>query len=201
MASYQNGKVYRIISPNVDKVYIGSTTRSLDRRFQEHESAINNPKKPCTSSLVIKAGNASIQLIEAFPCASKKELERREGDIQRTTVNCCNKAIAGEKTEAEQAQSIKDYYIATTPARVQKNKEFYEANKEEFALKNKKYYEEHTAERALYNKEWYMNNCDAVAAKSKVNRDKNRDKINEQKRQSYHKKKAEAAALAQNITP
>lgn len=163
-ADYSQGKVYRIISPNTDKVYIGSTTRTLRARFLAHVSDRKHPDKPqCTSSLLIQSGMATIELLEAFPCASRAQLEHREGEIQKATANCINKNIAGKKTEEERADYHKDYYAA---------------NKEEIAAKTKVY---------------QTKNAEAVSGYKKVYRDKNRAMLREKARLVYLKKKAEAA--------
>ena len=71
---YQRTKIYRIISPHTDRVYIGFTTNEdLLRYFQGH---INDRRR--TSRHVLDAGDASIELIEAWPCATQAEAEARE---------------------------------------------------------------------------------------------------------------------------
>jgi Uri superfamily endonuclease len=67
---YINGKIYKISW--LHYVYIGSTFRSLEERFNEH-------KKSTTGSNFIKhlkgAGlSAKIELIKDYPCKSQKEL-------------------------------------------------------------------------------------------------------------------------------
>ena len=100
MPDYKNGKIYQILSPNTDKVYIGSTTQPLHKRFYEHKSRFTKPDHYNASCEVIKAGDAKIELIEEYPCENKMELERREGQISRTTQNVCyNKYHAGQTIE------------------------------------------------------------------------------------------------------
>ena len=100
MPDYKNGKIYQIWSPNTDKVYIGSTTQPLHKRFYEHKSKVTKPDHYRASCEVIKAGDAKIELIEEYPCENKMELERREGQISRTTQNVCyNKYHAGQTIE------------------------------------------------------------------------------------------------------
>ena len=185
MPDYAQGKLYRIISPNTDHVYIGSTTKTLDKRLQGHVSDSKHAKRPCTSELIIKAGDAIIELIELYPCASRKELEAREGEVQKTTDNCCNQKIAGERTPEEKVANNKAYYVA--------NKEVLKENK-------RAYYAEHSEEIASSNKVYNAKNAVAISARAKDYYAKNRDAIREQQRQAYHKKKAEAEAL-KNIEP
>ena len=58
------GRIYKITSPNTDKVYIGATKNPLSRRFTEHKAKRNN----CSSKIIIEAGDAKIELIEEFIC-------------------------------------------------------------------------------------------------------------------------------------
>lgn len=36
--TYQNGKIYKIVSVSTSDVYIGSTTKDLKKRLSEHKS-------------------------------------------------------------------------------------------------------------------------------------------------------------------
>jgi len=44
MPDYQNGKIYKIWSPEGDDIYIGSTTEILCRRLAAHKSNYNTGK-------------------------------------------------------------------------------------------------------------------------------------------------------------
>ena len=48
MPNYSEGKIYAIRSHQTDRVYVGSTTQPLSKRFYEHktgyQSYLNNPK-------------------------------------------------------------------------------------------------------------------------------------------------------------
>lgn len=63
--------IYIIRSPNTSKVYIGSTTRSVQRRFQEHKSQykmyINGRFNFVTSFHIIQAGDPYINILETIP--------------------------------------------------------------------------------------------------------------------------------------
>ena len=51
--NYQDGKIYAIKSYETDKVYIGSTTLTLQQRFSNHKSAYELYKKKKNSILNI----------------------------------------------------------------------------------------------------------------------------------------------------
>lgn len=95
-----SGKIYALKSPDTDKIYIGSTSRSLSQRWGEHKADIrylqaNNPKKgykKTTATEITKYGNAYIELIEEFKCESREDLLKREREIILKHSNCVNRA-------------------------------------------------------------------------------------------------------------
>jgi hypothetical protein len=110
---YANGKIYKITSKQTDKVYIGSTTRKLYIRFNEHKKDFrkwkNNTYNYVSSYEILKYYDAQIELIEDYNCASKEELHKREGYVILNTANCINKAIMGRtKAEISKATRLKN---------------------------------------------------------------------------------------------
>lgn len=229
MPDYAQGKIYKITSPHTDKVYVGSTVQDLKVRFTCHVSASKTDARPCTASLVIKAGLAKIELLEACPCASKKELERREGELQKITANCCNKVVAGRtdaeyrvdhkveiaeyradhKVESAAYQKIyqvenhealqeqrKNYRAENVDVIRDRKKNYYDTNRDTILKRNK----DQRVENNDHIKEQYAANRDTILKKQKAYRAKNRDAILEKQRQYRLRRKAEAAAPAQNIT-
>jgi len=74
---YQDGKIYKITFMN--HIYIGSTYRSLEERFEEHLKATSSR----AGSLFIETlkqnkAIAKIELIKLYPCASQKQLVAEE---------------------------------------------------------------------------------------------------------------------------
>lgn len=97
MPNYQNGKIYKLTSRETSKIYIGSTTQKLSDRLTKHRNCIKAQSK-CSSIEIINYPDATITLIENYPCNNRKELEIREGIIQRQFLDIIvNKKIAGEK--------------------------------------------------------------------------------------------------------
>lgn len=135
---YTNGKIYKISSLNTDKIYIGSTIMELNKRMSKHKSDYKN-KTSHSSKEILLYENCIIELIEEFSCNSKKELEKREGDIILNYGELCvNKRIAG-RTQKE--------YVNNNKEKINKyQKEYREMNKEknkqysiEYREKNKEY--------------------------------------------------------------
>ena len=165
--NYSLGKIYKITSPNCDEVYIGSTTQTLNIRFSEHKSRCITENR--NSKIVIDKGDAVIELIEDFPCESKKELFRREGEIMKATLNCCNKYIAGRTKQewvAENSVHVKEYHkqyqIDNIIEIKQTNKKYREDNDIEIKEKKKEYYDKNSEQLYENRKEYIAKNIDKV---------------------------------------
>lgn len=84
---YVNGKIYTIRSYQTDKIYIGSTCCALPKRFYEHKYSGNQ----CSSKEMLEYNDCYIELLESYPCNSKEELTKREGELIRENKdNCVN---------------------------------------------------------------------------------------------------------------
>lgn len=70
---FQEGKIYKIICDDFDKIYIGSTVQKLGQRLASHKA-----KQCCYSKELLTYPNVRIELIEQYPCNSKEELRIRE---------------------------------------------------------------------------------------------------------------------------
>ena len=110
---YQNGKIYKIVSINSDRYYIGSTYLPLNIRLNKHKTAykrfLNGKIKDyCKSFDMLRLGDYSIILLELYPCNNKKELRAREGEyIRLYRDSIVNKNIPG-RTNQEYSQQ---YYL------------------------------------------------------------------------------------------
>ena len=102
------GYVYKISSPHIDKIYIGSTTRSLRNRFSQHKST-----NPTTSKIITDCRDATITLIEEVKFDNILELRQRENYYMTL-----NKDIIVNKQKAPTGLSKKEV-----------KKAWYEANK------------------------------------------------------------------------
>jgi hypothetical protein len=110
---YQNGKIYKvepICEHEEGDVYYGSSTQLLCKRMDLHRKGykrwkIDKQKKIMVYDLFDKYGveNCKIYLVENFPCDSKEQLNKKEGEYIKTK-KCVNKCIAG--------RTMKEYYEA-----------------------------------------------------------------------------------------
>ena len=121
MNKYENSKIYKIVNPDTDNIYIGSTCQKyLCTRFNGHKQDYKNFKsgkdrKHANSTLIFDASDniydTKIILIENFPCNSKEELQKREFEIITNTKNCvnsCNGKYINDKKKY-QKEKMREY--------------------------------------------------------------------------------------------
>jgi hypothetical protein len=112
MSEYKNAKIYKIVDKTNNNLYIGSTIQSLKNRLSNHEydykKYLIGKRYYISSFKILENNNYSIELIEAYPCESKAELEKREGFYIKS-IECVNKHMAGQnKIDTEEYN--KQYY-------------------------------------------------------------------------------------------
>lgn len=104
------GKIYKITSSN-EKYYIGSTTKSLEIRLNEHEKAAKKykqkydewnlkedkgpePKPKISSYYVIRFGDHKIELIEEFKGTNKGLKEKEDEYLMKNSRDIVNQKSA-----------------------------------------------------------------------------------------------------------
>jgi len=93
----KKGYIYKIISPSIDKCYIGSTLKDINKRLQKHKYNYtdyirNNAKKYMSSYEIIKYNDYDIELLEEFEFENINDLRYREG-YHMIHNNCINKML------------------------------------------------------------------------------------------------------------
>lgn len=155
MLDYKNSKIYKVVSPNEEMVYVGSTKNNLSVRMsihKHHYKLFKEGKKIYLSIFEIfekyPIDQIQIKLIENYPCQTKQELLKREGHFIQSLKNCVNMKIAG-LTEQESKKiyrtknrvsinaKYKEYY--STVGR-QKKKEYYLKNREKILNRATEHY-------------------------------------------------------------
>jgi hypothetical protein len=106
MPNYQQGKIYKLVSPHTDYIYIGSTTKKyLCQRLGGHTTSFNYKIKTGLGSNsshdLIQFGDVEIILLESYPCNSKDELHSRERYWIENTDNVINARKKPHITEEE----------------------------------------------------------------------------------------------------
>jgi len=109
------GFVYKIISDNVNSVYIGSTTKPLKFRLSQHNSALkhylNTQNRYISSIEVLIFGSCKIELIEEYQYNNINDLRKRERHYIETIPNCINKQIPTLATKTKNYQRVKEMHI------------------------------------------------------------------------------------------
>lgn len=160
MPDYSKGKIYKLCSNQTDKVYIGSTVQELEERLRKHQVHYKRflENKTCyiSSFEIVKYEDVYIELIEEYPCNSKEELEKQEGQIIKNTNNYVNNRIAGRSLA-----------------------EFYQDNKEQIKNRIKNYYENNKDIISVKNKLYRNKNKEHIKTRNKLYRQNNKDKLKE----------------------
>ena len=133
MPDYQDGKIYKILNPITDDIYIGSTTQSLCNRMKKHRDSHRHDTKKSHFKIYQAFSehgveNFYIELIEKCPCSCKEELLAREGHWIRNENPTLNARIAG-RTDAQYQKDNKQKVD-------EHKKKYYEKNKHEIYLRN-----------------------------------------------------------------
>lgn len=179
MNKYTKGKIYKITSKNTDKFYIGSTTESLKKRLGRHKNIRN-----CSSKEIIEADNYEINLLENYPCNSKKELLIRETyyyDLyKKETPNLLVNKIC-PYTGLSRKEYCKNWNIKNNEDQKKKKKDNYQKKKVEISIKRKNDMKKPGAKekKALIDKK-YKDNLSLEG----------KEKMNEVKRKYHHWRKS-----------
>jgi len=159
MVNYQNGKIYKLVSKHSPIPYYGSTVQPLRKRLFEHKQRFkNNCKINYSSFKIIELGDYKIELVENYPCNSKRELELREAYWIKNNL-CVNKKLSAI-TEEEKKEYKKNWYDDNKQTIRAKAKKNYEANKDIINQKNKKWYEANREDQLIKKKEYWKKTKD-----------------------------------------
>jgi len=182
MPDYQQSKIYKIISPNTDKIYIGSTTNMyLSNRKAVHKAhykmwKADNTKQYCSSFELYELGDIEFILIESYKCNDKDELTARERYWIEQNINIVINIDRRPSITKEEA--------------IQRKKDYEEENKEHLSAKKKEYAIEHKAEIAEYQKKWKEENKEKLNKAKQKWADENRELINKRAREKWALAKA-----------
>ena len=100
--NYNNGKIYKIVDNLSDMVYIGSTCKLIQQRFNSHKRTYRKFKNDgnaeyVTSFKILENNDCKVVLIKNYPCNNKQELELEESKIIKEYIknklNIVNKNI------------------------------------------------------------------------------------------------------------
>jgi hypothetical protein len=145
MPDFNNGKIYKLWSPQGNEIYIGSTTQPLYKRLNHHKSYLKYTSKYLFENYDV----VKIELIEEYPCNNKMELVKKEGEHIRNNT-CLNKVIP-DRTRKEYNEDNKEYIKEV-------NKQYYQNNKEHIQEQKKEYRENNKEDIKKYMKKYVEKN-------------------------------------------
>ena len=113
------GRIYKISSPQIDKIYIGSTTKALSVRFIEHRSAFKRYQRHrkgnnISSFEILKYKDAIIELLEENEFEDKNKMHIKERfyiESAKNTVNINRPLITKEEWKEQNISNGKLYRI------------------------------------------------------------------------------------------
>ena len=107
------GRIYKITSAQTDNIYIGSTTKSLERRLSNHKSDfkryLNNKTHYKSGYDIVKFDDAIIELIEEKEFETKDEMLFRERYFieQNKCINSSKRPIITHDEGKRERENIK----------------------------------------------------------------------------------------------
>ena len=147
---YSRGKIYTIRCRTDDSlVFVGSTSQQyLCQRFACHK---NNCKRGKSGSLYkhITGNDWSdwyIELHESYPCNSRDELCRREGEVIRE-IGTVNKNIAGRTAK----ESVRNWQANNRDKYLENMRNWYDNNRDKHLENMRNWYEN--------NRDKHLDNC------------------------------------------
>ena len=163
---YQNTLIYGIQCMVTGEMYVGGTTTTLEERMKGHRTDHRTDRKVvCTSNPIIDRGNYKAYEIQRWPCKTRREALKLEGDWQRAYKASfgdfvVNKRMEGQGPEAKKAYR-KEYRETHKEERSAYGKEYRETRKEEKKAYDKVYLETHKEEKkANDHRPWTCEWCD-----------------------------------------
>ena len=135
MPDYSKGKIYTIRCLNDPNIYVGSTIQTLSVRMGKHRNDYLRDRILGKNKDIVKDINEwKIELHELYPCLTREELLRREGEVIREigTLNIC---IAG-RTQKEWCEDNPEKRYESRKRYLSKNVEHFKNYKKEYRLKN-----------------------------------------------------------------
>jgi hypothetical protein len=127
---YENGKIYKLVSPHTDKIYIGSTCKQrlcqrLAMHKQHYKDWLKDNKNNLSSFTLLELGDVEIILLENINCKTKDELHKKEREyIEKYKDIIVNKHIP--------TRTKKEWRDIHTEEKKEYDKEYYEKRSERY---------------------------------------------------------------------
>ena len=149
--------VYTIFNCNDDETYVGSTTQTIQKRFQDHLYNCHNDNlkylRVYEKITALGKEKFKVDLLETVQYNDKYELYARENFFMDELKPCLNARPAPdknyngyEKNKEARLQWCKEYYQENRERIIERVHKYAENNKDKIRKKGKKYREEHSDE-------------------------------------------------------
>jgi hypothetical protein len=179
---------YKITSTNTDKVYIGSTKKSINERLQKHEANYRHFKDGktnyTTSFEILEFKNCKIELLENKFCQSKEEQDMVECNYIINTPNTVNKYLPG-RTKEQYYQDNKEDILTYQRQYRQENKEHILEQQRQYRQDNKEDLQRYYRENKEYYNRRYIENKEHILEQHRQYKQENKEHILERQRQYY----------------
>ena len=177
------GRIYAIKSNKTDKVYIGSTLKTIEKRLSRHKNNYKNYLKGTyhyvSSFDIIQHDDVYIELLEEVNVENKQELCKIEGKYIKE-MECVNQRIEGQSRKQwheDNKEKIKEYHKEYRNTNKEKIKEqninYYHSNKE----KIKEHHKEYRNANKEQMKDYYQQNKEHISEKRKQYYQENKEHI------------------------
>ena len=183
---YSKGIIYKLCckNPNIENIYIGSTTNLKNRKKKHKSDCHNNNQRNYNGykyEFIRDNGgfeNWDMIMIEEYCCNSKKELETRERYWIEELKSDLNSVKRPSTTIEELKDNTKEY-----------NKKYREGNKDKLTIKKKEYYEKNKTKILEEQKKNREDNKEHYKEYRKKYREENKEINKEYKKKYYEKNK------------
>ena len=170
---YNNGKIYCIRNSINDEIYVGSTTQRLSKRFCWHKKDTKKQNSNLYKEMQrLGVEYFYIELIEHYPCSSKEELHKREGEIIREMATL-NQRVSG--------RNHKEYYLENHEKELNRCRAYRENNREKEQIRSRTYYENNKEKEQERVRQYRENNKETENLRSKIYREENKDLLKEKR--------------------
>ena len=161
MIDYQQGKIYTIrCKTDNNLIYVGSTVNTLIRRWYNHKQDTDRRNSKINRTMKeMGIENFYIELYELYPCNSKIELEKREGEIIRL-IGTLNEKVAGRDKH--------EYYIENLDKIKPNRDKYYAENKEKIREQQHQYAIENKENKKQYDKEYREQNKKRIKERKSI---------------------------------
>jgi predicted GIY-YIG superfamily endonuclease len=125
--------IYKLTSNQTNNIYIGSTTRKLTVRFNEHYSRFNKGYLKSSSRELLQYSDCKIELLESDILTNLKQRERH---YIETLPDCINKVIPG-RNQKESKKLWEKSKINCPFCNKELTKKYKQRHIKEYCLENK----------------------------------------------------------------